>query len=35
MILYKTNDNWFADLGHLTTSYTMTRIIRSVFVLGV
>ena len=35
MILYKTNDNWFGDLRHLNTSYTMTRITRSVVVLGV
>ena len=28
MILYKTNDNWFADLGHLFTSYTIQRIVR-------
>ena len=34
MILYKTNDNWFGDLQHLRTSYTMTRIIRAVIFLG-
>ena len=28
MILYKTNDNWFADIGHLFTSYTIQRIVR-------
>ena len=35
MILYKTNDNWFSDVAHLTTSYTMTRIIKAVVVLGI
>ncbi len=34
MILYKTNDNWFGDLGHLFTSWTMTRIIRAVLGIG-
>ena len=28
MILYKTNDGWFADLGHLFTSWTIRRIVR-------
>ena len=28
MILYKTNDNWFGDIAHLWTSWTMTRILR-------
>ena len=35
MILYKTNDNWFGDVRHLTRSYTMTRILRAVVGLGV
>ncbi|CAH0998674.1 hypothetical protein LEM8419_00019 [Neolewinella maritima] len=34
MILYKTNDNWFGDVAHLTSSYTMERIIKSVLFLG-
>lgn len=34
MILYKTNDNWFGDLAHLTRSYTMERIIKAVLFLG-
>ena len=28
MILYKTNDNWFGDIRHLWTSWTMTRVVR-------
>jgi putative membrane protein len=35
MILYKTNDNWFGDMRHLFTSWTMTRIIRSVVGIGI
>jgi len=35
MILYKTNDNWFGDMSHLFTSYTMTRIMRSVIAIGI
>ncbi|MEL6923023.1 MAG: bestrophin family ion channel, partial [Bacteroidota bacterium] len=35
MINYKTNDNWFGDLRHLTKSWTMVRIVRSVLVIGV
>ena len=34
MILYKTNDNWFGDVTHLTSSYTMERILKSVLFLG-
>lgn len=34
MILYKTNDNWFGDMRHLFTSWTMTRIVRSVAFIG-
>ena len=34
MILYKTNGNWFGDLAHLTRSYTMGRILKSVLLLG-
>lgn len=34
MIYYKTNQNWFGDLRHLATSWTMVRIIRSVLGLG-
>ncbi len=35
MILYKTNGNWFGDMGHLFTSWTMTRIARSVIGIGI
>ncbi|MEM1359604.1 MAG: bestrophin family protein [Bacteroidota bacterium] len=35
MILYKTNDNWFGDMRHLFTSWTMTRIARSVAGIGI
>lgn len=35
MILYKTNGNWFGDIGHLFKSWTMTRIVRSVVAIGV
>ena len=35
MIYYKTNDNWFGDLGHLARSWTMVRIMRSVLGIGV
>lgn len=34
MILYKTNDNWFGDMRHLFTSWTMTRIVRAVAGIG-
>ena len=34
MILYKTNGNWFGDVAHLTSSYTMERILKSVLFLG-
>lgn len=34
MIYYKTNHNWFGDLSHLSRSYTMVRIVRSVLGLG-
>ena len=35
MILYKTNQNWFSDVSHLARSWTMVRITRSVFAIGV
>lgn len=35
MILYKTNDNWFGDMRHLFTSWTMTRIVRAVAGIGI
>lgn len=35
MILYKTNGNWFGDMGHLFSSWTMTRIVRSVIGIGI
>lgn len=34
MIYYKTNGNWFGDLTHLTRSWTMVRILRSVLASG-
>lgn len=34
MIYYKTNQNWFSDLSHLARSWTMVRILRSVFGIG-
>jgi len=34
MIYYKTNDNWFGDLRHLATSWTMVRVVRSVLLIG-
>ena len=35
MIHYKTNDNWFGDIGHLAKSWTMVRIIRSVIAISI
>lgn len=35
MIYYKTNANWFGDLGQLAKSWTMVRIVRSVIGIGV
>jgi putative membrane protein len=35
MINYKTNGNWFQDLSHLFTSWTMVKIFRSVLAFGV
>ncbi|TXF87743.1 bestrophin [Neolewinella aurantiaca] len=35
MILYKTNGNWFGDMRHLFTSWTMRRIVRSVVGIGI
>ncbi len=34
MIYYKTNENWFSDVGHLAKSWTMVRIVRSVIGIG-
>ncbi len=34
MIYYKTNGNWFGDLRHLSRSWTMVRIGRSVLAIG-
>lgn len=34
MIFYKINDNWFSDLSHLTASWTMVKIFRSVLLIG-
>lgn len=35
MIYYSTNKNWFGDLLHLYRSWTMTKVLRSVAVVGV
>ena len=35
MINYKTNENWFGDISHLWTSWTMVRITRSVLAIGI
>ena len=35
MILYKTNDNWFGDVRHLWTSYTMSRVVKASLGIGV
>lgn len=34
MIYYKTNDNWFGDVRHLSKSWTMVKITRSVLGIG-
>ena len=34
MIFYKTNKNWLGDVRHLTTSWTMVRILRSALLAG-
>src|SRR5688572_30531420 len=35
MIVYESNKNWFRDVRHLTRSWTMTKIVRSVLAIGV
>jgi len=35
MIIYQSNNHWFKDIGHLFRSWTMQRIIRSVFAIGI
>ena len=35
MINYKANDNWFGDIRHLAKSWTMVRIMRWVFFVGI
>ncbi|THH37617.1 bestrophin family protein [Neolewinella litorea] len=35
MIIYKSNGSWFGHVSHLTTSYTMRRILLAVGLLGV
>ena len=35
MIFYKTNQNWLGDVRHLTTSWTMVRILRTAVAAGV
>jgi ion channel-forming bestrophin family protein len=35
MIYYEPNKNWFRDIGHLTTSWTMRRIFNGIVMIGV
>ncbi len=35
MIIYKSNGSWFSHVNHLTTSYTMQRILIATLVMGV
>ncbi|MEL7122532.1 MAG: bestrophin family protein [Bacteroidota bacterium] len=35
MIYYKTNGNWFGDLGNLSRSWTMIKIMRSVLAMAI
>ena len=35
MINYKTNGNWFGDMGHLARSWTMVKIMRAVGMIGI
>ncbi|WP_044210884.1 bestrophin family protein [Flammeovirga sp. OC4] len=35
MIIYKSNDNWFGDIKHLATSWTMVKVVRAVLFFGV
>ncbi|NJB86969.1 putative membrane protein [Lewinella marina] len=35
MIIYKSNGSWFGHVFHLTSSYTMRRVVRAVLLLGV
>ena len=34
MINYKTNGDWFGDLSHLFTSYTITKVVRATLLMG-
>ena len=34
MIIYKSNGSWFGHVGHLTTSYTMQRILAATLLMG-
>jgi len=34
MIVYNTNKNWFRDIWHLTTSWTIKKIIYGTFIIG-
>ncbi len=34
MIYYKTNKNWFGDMAHLFRSWTMNRVLRATFIIG-
>ena len=35
MIVYKSNGNWFRHVAHLTTSYTMRRVLTATLIVGV
>ncbi|PHI19127.1 hypothetical protein CEQ90_14545 [Lewinellaceae bacterium SD302] len=35
MINYHTNGDWFGDIRHLFTSYTMTKIVRATILMGI
>jgi ion channel-forming bestrophin family protein len=35
VIIYKSNKNWFRDIGHLAKSWTMVRIIRSTIAIAI
>lgn len=35
MIVYHSNKNWLKDIGHLYKSWTMTKVMRAVFIIGI
>ncbi len=35
MIVYQSNKNWLRDIVHLYRSWTMTRVMRAVFIIGI